>query len=171
NEALQAAEKGLKRLWEAYQKLRKIDCVQKGAPEKGSDEALSATVHRLLDELPVFMNDDFSTAKVLANLFELTPVINAIYDGITATGSLSVLTLQRLQQDMAHWLETVLGLQGVDEGRHEKLEQVMNLLIDIRKEARGRKDFVTSDKIRDRLAAFGIQLKDEKGGAMTWQID
>lgn len=171
NEALQAAEKGLKRLWEAYQKLKKIDCAQKGASGNGSDEALTQTVNRLLGELPLFMNDDFSTAKVLANFFELAPIINAIYDGLTPTGALATSTLLHLQKEMTHWLETVLGLQGMEEGGHNKLEQVMNLLIDIRKEARGRKDFMTSDKIRDRLASVGIQLKDEKGGEMTWRID
>jgi len=171
NEALQAAEKGLKRLWEAYQKLKKIDYAQKGAPGNGTDEALTQTVNRLLDEVPSFMNDDFSTAKVLANFFELVPVINAIYDGHTPAGALSASTLLHMQKEMTHWLETVLGLQGMEEGGHDKLEQVMNLLIDIRKEARGRKDFMTSDKIRDRLASVGIQLKDEKGGEMTWRID
>jgi cysteinyl-tRNA synthetase len=171
NEALQAAEKGLKRLWEAYQKLKKIDCAQKGASGNGSDEALTQTVNRLLGELHLFMNDDFSTAKVLANFFELVPIINAIYDGLTPTGALAASTLLHLQKEMTHWLETVLGLQGMEEGGHNKLEQVMNLLIDIRKEARGRKDFMTSDKIRDRLASVGIQLKDEKGGEMTWRID
>jgi cysteinyl-tRNA synthetase len=171
NEALQAAEKGLKRLWEAYQKLKKIDYVQKGAPGNGTDEALTQTVNRLLGEVPSFMNDDFSTAKVLANFFELVPVINAIYDGHTPAGALSASTLLHMQKEMTHWLETVLGLQGMEEGGHDKLEQVMNLLIDIRKEARGRKDFMTSDKIRDRLASVGIQLKDEKGGEMTWRID
>jgi cysteinyl-tRNA synthetase len=137
----------------------------------GTDEALTKTVHRLLGELPAFMNDDFSTAKVLANLFELVPIINAIYDGHTPAGALSASTLLHLQKEMSHWLETVLGLQGMEEGSHNKLEQVMSLLIDIRKEARGRKDFLTSDKIRDRLASMGIQLKDEKGGEMTWRID
>jgi cysteinyl-tRNA synthetase len=178
NEALQAAEKGLKRLWEAYQKLQKIDGEKKGASASpvtsgadGTDEALTKTVHRLLGELPAFMNDDFSTAKVLANLFELVPIINAIYDGHTPAGALSASTLLHLQKEMSHWLETVLGLQGMEEGSHNKLEQVMSLLIDIRKEARGRKDFLTSDKIRDRLASMGIQLKDEKGGEMTWRID
>jgi cysteinyl-tRNA synthetase len=171
NEALQAAEKGLKRLWETYQKLQKIDPVQKGAPEKGADQALTSTIDRLLNELPVFMNDDFSTAKVLANLFELAPIINAVYDGHTPAGALAASTLRHLQKEMTHWMETVLGLQGMEEGGHNKLEQVMNLLIDIRKEARGRKDFVTSDKIRDRLAGIGIQLKDEKGGEMSWRID
>ncbi|NDF99759.1 MAG: hypothetical protein EB101_12760, partial [Chitinophagia bacterium] len=167
NEALQAAEKGLKRLWEAYQKLQKIDVAQKGASKgsgstdgNGTDEVLSQTVNRLLGEMPSFMNDDFSTAKVLANFFELVPIINAIYDGHTPPGALGASTLQHMQQEMTHWLETVLGLRGMEEGGHNKLEEVMRLLIDIRKEARGRKDFVTSDKIRDRLASVGIQLKD-----------
>jgi cysteinyl-tRNA synthetase len=59
-------------------------------------------------------------------------------------------------------------MQAADQ---EKLQGVMELLIDIRREAKGRRDFMTSDKIRDQLATLGIQLKDEKGGGMSWNLD
>lgn len=169
NEALQAAEKGLRRLWDAYEGLRKIDLNKAGAI-KGNDQELESKIKGLLAELPVFMNDDFSTAKVLANLFELVPVINAVKDGITPVGALSVSILQELLSAFHLWLEQILGLRGVSAADHSKLKEVMELLIDIRKEAKGRKDFGTSDAIRDRLAALGIQLKDEKGGGMSWTI-
>ncbi len=63
-----------------------------------------------------------------------------------------------------------MGLKGVSEADNSKLQGVMQLLIDIRKEARGRKDFITSDKIRNQLAEMGILLKDEKGGEMSWEV-
>ena len=171
NEALLAAEKGLRRLWDAYEGLLKLDFNQVGnKAATGTDEALEAKIKALLAELPEFMNDDFSTAKVLATIFELVPVLNSIKDGITAPGSVSVLLLQEISSTLTLWIEQILGLRGVTEADHSKLKDVMELLIDIRKEAKGRKDFATSDAIRDRLAAMGIQLKDEKGGGMSWTI-
>ncbi len=77
NEALQAAEKGLKRLWEAYEVLKKIEGDEN---ETGGDETLDAKVRKQLLEMDEFMNDDFHTAKVLANMFDLAPVINSIKD-------------------------------------------------------------------------------------------
>ena len=68
-------------------------------------------------------------------------------------------------------MEDVFGLQAVTEADNEKLKGVMELLIEIRKEAKLRKDFITSDKIRDQLVALGIQLKDEKGGGTSWSIE
>ena len=172
NEALQAAEKGLRRMWDAYEGLKRLDFSRVGAAgTTGQDAALESKIKSLLEELPVFMNDDFSTAKVLANIFELVPVINSIKDGITPKGAVAVTTLQHLLASLQLWLEDILGLRGVTEADNTKLQQVMELLIDIRMEAKGRKDFVTSDKIRDRLASMGIQLKDEKGGGMSWTLD
>lgn len=172
NEALQAAEKGLRRMWDAYEGLKKLDISLVGAPgEAGQDASLEMKINNLLEELPVFMNDDFSTAKVLANIFELVPVINAIKDGITPKGTVSVATLHQLLVSLQLWLEDILGFRSVTEADTSKLQQVMELLIDIRKEAKDKKDFATSDKIRDRLATMGIQLKDEKGGGMSWTLD
>jgi len=101
----------------------------------------------------------------------LVPILNAIKDGITPTGALSASTITNLQSTLRLWLETILGLKSVQAADQEKLQGVMELLIDIRKEAKGKRDFMTSDKIRDRLAALGIQLKDEKGGGMSWTLD
>ena len=172
NEALQAAEKGLRRMWDAYEGLKKMDLTAVGAEGSlGKEEALESKIKQLLEELPAFMNDDFSTAKVLANIFELVPIINSIKDGITPKGAVSTATLQYLTATLKLWLEDILGLRLVTAADNNKLQQVMELMIDIRKEAKGKKDFVTSDKIRDRLAEIGIQLKDEKGGGMSWTIE
>ncbi len=168
NEALLASEKGLKRLWEAYEKLR----VMSYEPQENSlDNELETRCTKLLAEFDEFMNDDFSTAKVLANMFELAPVINSIKDKIIPAASVSRSTFELLQSKMKIWVEDILGLKAVSEADNEKLQGVMQLLIEIRKEAKSRKDFATSDKIRNQLAAMGITLKDEKGGEMSWNVE
>ncbi len=173
NEALQASEKGLKRLWEAYEKLGVISLPagQAGYELGGPiDNELDKKVNTLLNELPEFMNDDFSTAKVMANLFELVPVINGIKDKLIPVSSISAETLELMKISFKAWIEDILGLKGISEGDNQLLQGVMDLLVDIRKEAKGKKDFATSDKIRNQLAQLGIALKDEKDGGMSWGV-
>jgi cysteinyl-tRNA synthetase len=169
NEALLAAEKGLKRLWDAYENLGKLTA--EGLQPTPGDAALDGRVATLLAEFDEFMNDDFSTAKVLANMFELVPVINSMKDKTIAVTALSQATFSALQSKLKVWIEDIFGLKSVTEADNSKLQGVMQLLIDIRKEAKSRKDFATSDKIRNQLAQLGILLKDEKGGDMSWNIE
>ncbi len=117
------------------------------------------------------MNDDFNTARVLASMFELVPIINSIKDKTIAITAISADTLTLLQSKFKSYLEDVFGLKPVNEADNAKLQGVMQLLIDIRKEAKGKKDFATSDKIRNQLTQLGINLKDEKGGEMSWSIE
>ncbi len=166
NEALIASEKGLKRLWDAYENLQNLTSPGGNA----EDAALDKKVKSLLDEFEEFMNDDFSTAKVLANIFELVPVINSMKDKTIAVNAISAETFELLRSKLKTWLEDILGLTSVSEVDNEKMRGVMQLLIDIRKEAKGKKDFATSDKIRNQLSALGISLKDEKDGNMSWSI-
>jgi cysteinyl-tRNA synthetase len=168
NEALQAAEKGLKRLWEAYEKLRAMSY----EPREGTlDKELEARSSKLIAEFDEFMDDDFSTAKVMANMFELVPVINSMRDKTIPVSALSKETFELLQKQMKVYIEDILGLKSVTEADNEKLKGVMDLLIDIRKEAKSKKDFATSDKIRNQLTKLGISLKDEKEGGMSWNIE
>ncbi|MBK6828821.1 MAG: cysteine--tRNA ligase [Chitinophagaceae bacterium] len=168
NEALQAAEKGLKRLWDAYEKLQAL-VAEPGST--GTDAELGDKVKKLLTEFDEYMNDDFGTARVLANMFELVPVINSMKDGIIAVSAISADTLEWMKKQMKVFVEDIFGLKAVNEADNEKLKGVMDLLIAIRKEAKTKKDFVTSDKIRDELARLGISLKDEKGGGMSWAVE
>jgi len=168
NEALQASEKGLKRLWDAYEVLGKLQAT--GNRGEASDPELDAKVIKLINEFDEFMNDDFNTAKVLGSMFELVPVINSIKDGLIATDAIAASTLLLLQQKFKSYLEDVFGLQN-NAAHDEKLNGVMDLLIEIRKEAKTKRDFTTSDKIRNQLATIGISLKDEKGGEMSWGIE
>jgi cysteinyl-tRNA synthetase len=171
NEALQASEKGLKRLWEAYENLGKLRAMSYELRAEADDAELDSKVKNLIAEFDEFMNDDFSTARVLANMFELAPVINSMKDKIIPVTSLSKETFELLQKQFSVYIEDILGLKSISAADNEKLQGVMQLLIDIRKEAKGKKDFVTSDKIRNQLAQLGITLKDEKGGEMSWAIE
>lgn len=173
NEALQAAERGLKRLWEAYEVLKKLEEEPRTpAGKKGLDidETLDAKVNKLVDEFEEFMSDDFNTARVLANMFELAPIINGIKDGHIENGALRAATIQKLKTTMQVFLEDIFGLKGERSGDDGKLDSVLQLLINIRKDARSKKDYMTSDKIRNELATIGIQLKDEKDGSMSYSL-
>ena len=168
NEALIAAEKGLKRLWEAYENLQKLPIaeIKNGQPETETD----TKVQKLLSEFDEFMDDDFNTAKVLANMFELVPIINGIKNKQLAADELSGSVILALQQKLKVYLESIFGLKG-DGVDNEQLNGVLQLLINIRKEAKAKKDFVTSDTIRNELFKLGVQLKDEKDGTVSYSVN
>lgn len=167
NEGLQASEKAFKRLWEAHEVLQKLDA---SGTHNATDAALDEKVQKLVAEFEEFMDDDFSSAKVLANMFELTSVINSLKDGLIKPDAIASSTLVTLQQQFALYIETIFGLKNESVGDNSKLSGVMQLLIDIRKEAKLKKDFVTSDKIRNQLNELGIAIKDEKDGGVSWSV-
>ncbi len=166
NDALLASEKGLKRLWEAYDNLKSLELGVMN--DECANKELNEKCHKLISEFDDFLNDDFSTAKVLANMFELTSTINAIKHKQIEATSISSNTLQLMQTRFTVYLEDILGLQSINENSNTSFEGVIQLLINIRKEAKAKKDFVTSDKIRIELAALGVLLKDEKDGTISW---
>lgn len=168
NEALQGSEKALKRLWEAYEWVSGQTGI--GSETSPADAALDAKVQKLVNEFTEFMDDDLNTAKVIANMFELVSVINSIKDKHIAADSLQSSTIAFLQAQLRLFVEEIFGLKSDRSDNSGKLDGVLQLLIDIRKEAKRRKDFVTSDKIRNELAALGVQLKDEKDGGMSYTI-
>lgn len=168
NDALKAAEKGLRRLLEANEVLQKFSFELN---ENAEDKELDDKVLKLLNELDEFMCDDLNTAKVLANLFELVPVINGIKDKHIAPKSLSQATFSLLQSKVKTYLEDILGLKNISENAGEQLHGAVQLLIEMRKEAKAKKDYVTSDKIRNELSSLGILLKDEKDGSVTYSFE
>jgi cysteinyl-tRNA synthetase len=169
NEALQASEKGLRRMWDAFIQLKKIDANSFNSSNP-TDAELEKNCVEILNALDDHMNDDLNTAKVLAGLFELVPVINSIKDGHIKTDALSSATINLMKKQFNVYLVDVFGLK--DEQKHDdkKLSSVLELIADIRKDARAKKDFATSDKIRNQLLEAGIQLKDEKNGEVSWEF-
>ena len=170
NDALLAAEKGLKRLMEAYEWLQKMNITNDDGQPGNINQELDEKVIKLLNEFDEYINDDFSTAKVLANMFELVPVINSLKDKNIPVHSLHAATLEMLQKKMKVYVEDILGLKTETLAEGEKLNGVLQVLIDLRKQAREKKDWATSDKIRNQLAEIGIILKDEKNGEMSWGL-
>ncbi|WP_320020336.1 cysteine--tRNA ligase [Labilibaculum manganireducens] len=158
NDALQAAEKGFKRLMTA---VATIDKIQASASSSNSVEELKAKCYEAL-------NDDFNTPVLIAHLFDGVKMINSLAVGketITAS-DLSVL------KDLYHNLVfDVLGLkdEGETGGDNEILDKVVRLLLSTRDEAKKNKDWATADKIRDELTNLGIVVKDTKDG-YEWEI-
>ncbi len=168
NEALQASEKALRRLWESYETLKKLPIPTN---EVAGNETWNQKIKQLCDTCADYLNDDFNTAKVLANLFELSSLINSIKGGQIKVNEIGNSTLQLLKDSFKTYLEDILGLQGMQEqqGSHT-IDKVMAVLLDIRKAAKARKDFATSDQIRNQLLEVGIQIKDEKDGSVSYTI-
>jgi cysteinyl-tRNA synthetase len=168
NEALQASEKALRRLWEAYEVLQELEL--KPSPAMVGPE-VDQKVRTLIAELDDFMNDDFNTAKVIANLFDLAPIINSIRSGQMPSAVLTAETLDALKLAFKTYVEDVLGLQGLAPAvDNTRLDKAISILADIRRDARARKDFATSDAIRNKLAEAGILLKDEKDGSVSYTL-
>ncbi|WP_340203205.1 cysteine--tRNA ligase [Ascidiimonas sp. W6] len=155
NDALVASEKGFNRLMEAYDLLKNIS-----ASESSGGFDVSAWRRDCFDA----MNDDFNTPILIAHLFEAAKNINQIKDG---KQTISVENLELLKTCMHDFIFEVLGLTEASNSgdtNDNKLNGVVELLIELRANARINKDFATSDKIRDELAEMGIQLKDGKEG-------
>lgn len=171
NEALQASEKALKRLWEAYANLANLTKSLMATGQGQGD--LDRKVYALVGDFKANMEDDFNTAKVLANMFEIVPIINGLKGGQIKPDEIAQETLDRLLKNLKLWIEDILGLKSPLQeagANSDKLEAVLKVLVDIRRQARTKKDWATSDEIRNQLAAAGILLKDEKDGSVSWLI-
>ena len=169
NEALQASEKGLRRIWDAFQLLNKFE-VPENVTDVATDSNLDKHCVDILNALDDHMNDDLNTAKVLAGLFELVPMINSMKDGHVKYNAISAATMLMMKDKFSVYLVDIFGLKDEKKQDDQKLSSVLELIADIRKDARAKKDFATSDKIRNQLLAAGIQLKDEKNGAVSWEF-
>ena len=167
NEALQASEKALRRFMEGYEWLQAQSF---GNETVSKDQVLADQLMTWTNELELFMDDDMNTAKVVANLFEILPSINSLKDKHIAADAVAGAVWATVQAQLKLFVESILGIK-VDKGANrQQLNGVVELLIEIRKQAKANKDFATSDKIRNQLAEMGIQLKDEKDGSMSYSL-
>ena len=168
NEALSAAEKGYQRLMNAAGVLRSMETSAfKEQGEGSEDAAILKSCQSCFDTL----NDDFNTAQTLASLFDLASKINALQHGQMKAENVSLQAFTTLSKTFEDVVFDIFGLREIDSGKNSKTEELVELLIEIRSRAREKKDFETSDKIRDDLQEIGIQLKDEKSGQTTFTIN
>ena len=194
NEALQAAEKGYKRLMQAGRELEispraslgrndssdaslgrngssdasndGVSVISSGA-EGGVEKSVSQAVATLIDNVYEALCDDLNTPVAIAHLFEAVKLING---GKLPEGDKAA--LRKLFEDVVYG---VLGLRDEEaaggSGKAEKaLEGVMDIVLEDRRKARAEKNWAESDRIRDLLASFGITVKDTKEGA-TWTLE
>ena len=155
DQAILASEKGYQRLMEAMNTLESIEA------SDSSDFAIAPWV----DSCYAAMNDDFNSPILIAQLFEATKWINQLNEG---GAKITQEDLELLRATIHSFVYDVLGLPKEMEGQNngqQQLDAAVNLLIDLRNQARVNKDFATSDAIRDRLQEAGIQLKDGKEGS------
>ncbi len=160
NEALQAAEKAYERMMDGWKRLNEI---------KASDVS-TINVKGLREKCDEAMNDDLNTPIVIAHLFDACKAINQVNDG---KATISQTDLDELKATFQTYLFDILGIIDEKAGGNgvnlKPYEEAVNLLLDIRRESKAKKDWATSDLIRDRLAAIGFDVKDTKDG-YEWKV-
>ena len=159
NEALQASEKAYNRLMEGWNNLAKIT----------SAATSTIDVKELRAKCYEAMNDDLSTPIVISHLFDGVRIINTVLAG---NATLSQADLDELRETMRMFMFDILGLvesKQAEGNGNEAYAQAVELLLEMRREAKARKDWATSDLIRDRLGEIGFELKDTKEGT-EWKL-
>lgn len=160
NDALRAADKGVKRLLDAVAAIERIK------PGSNSDFDIAA----FRKECYAALNDDLNTPILIANLFDAVKAINSAVDGKLSFTAEDLTSFRELVNTMVF---DILGLQSEDSASGESTETIeglMDLLLEIRKAARSNKDWATSDMIRDKLTGLGIVVKDGKDG-VNWEFN
>jgi cysteinyl-tRNA synthetase len=151
NEAMEASEKGFKRLMNAFTLLDKLEASATG------EVGIAPLLQRCYDA----MNDDFNSPVLIAELFEASRIINSVYDKKLKIDEKNLALLKQL---MNGFILDVLGLKN-EQVADNDLPNVMAMIMDLRKEAKQNRDYATSDKIREGLQKIGFQLNDGKDGS------
>ena len=164
NEALQASEKGLERLMEGMEALKRV------APVGGEGTVGMAYVDELRRKCYDAMNDDLNTPIVISHLFDACRTVNTLADKKATIGAEALAALSEVFRTFALDLLGLKEETGNGNAREEAFGHVVDMLLEQRMAAKANKDWATSDKIRDRLAALGFEVKDTKDG-FTWKLD
>lgn len=153
NDALDASEKGFRRLMNAVALLPKLVASVDG----------NIAIEPLREKCVNAMNDDFNSPVAIAELFEAARIINTVYDG---SAKITADELDKLKALINDFVFDIFGLKD-EESSNLELNEILEMMIELRKEAKENKDYATSDSIRLGLQKIGIQLKDSKEGT-TW---
>ena len=160
SEALEAAEKGLTRMQEAYNRLMSLK----------AGEKTNIVLTNLKELCTEAMDDDLNSPIVISHLFDSARVINTIYDG---KATISQDDLTELQNTWKTFVVDILGLRMEDttnsDTKMNAYKQAVDMLLEMRLQAKQEKDWAKSDYIRDRLVSFGFNIKDKKDG-FEWSL-
>jgi cysteinyl-tRNA synthetase len=163
NEALKASRKGLERLMDAIKQLNNISATENGEIDK-------AYTTSLRDKCYEAMNDDLNTPIVISHLFEACHIINQLTDKQT---TITPDALEELKAIFQTFSFDILGLRQDTDGNEERevaYSKAIDLLLEIRQQAKANKDWSTSDRIRNELSALGFEVKDTRDG-VTWKLN
>jgi cysteinyl-tRNA synthetase len=163
NEAIEAAEIFYKKLAEAAKKLGALQ----QAPVTNVDEETDKAINGYCDDCYAGMNDNFNSPKTLEALSNLSKWINSYAAGTRNSGEVAAQTFERMKKTYNDFFFDVLGLKAED-GDNADTDDLMQLVIKLRNEAKQNKDYATSDKIREGLKNIGFQLNDNKQGTTDW---
>ena len=164
NEALQAARKGYVKLMNGLHVLSQLEYPSEAGQ---ADEKLESDISKLIESCFRSLNDDLNTAKAIAGLFNLLKKINSMFLGHINVGSISRNTFDNMKQTYVMLVQDVLGLKDEKAGN---LEQMLQLVLQLYKEAKAAKDYVKVDEIRAGLKQQGIVIKDLKTG-VDWAYE
>ncbi len=164
DEALKAAEKGYKRLMSGIKILDGLSTTN-----NSNDSEVDKEINQLIEAVKTDMNDDFNTPKALSKLFELVTKINSFNEKHLDINQLKQSTLDMLKEVMNVFVFDIFGLKEDSDSNNNYLDGVMELVIELRQQARSNKDWTTSDLIRDKLNEANITIKDGKEGT-TWSL-
>jgi cysteinyl-tRNA synthetase len=167
NDALNAAEKGFRKLQNALAIVKKLEHKDTIRPNADLADALKALTKSLYQQ----MSDDFNTAKTLAVLFDMSSRINDFQSGNYSVNEVDADTFNEFKSTYIEFMEEVLGLKEEEAQNTQLLNGVIEVLIEMRKKARTDRNYALSDKIRDDLKRIGIQLKDGKNGEITYSVE
>lgn len=167
NEALQAADKGYRKLNQALKTIKELEA----SDSKNVGKERVDDMNRLSAECFVNMSDDFNSAKTLAVLFEMAARINDLKSRNISLDEIDPQTFEIFKKTFIGFVEDVLGLKEDVSPDEKILDSVLHLLIDLRKKAREDRNYALSDKIRDDLKKLGVQLMDGKEGEMSYVIE
>ncbi|MFB6319225.1 cysteine--tRNA ligase [Saccharicrinis sp. FJH54] len=160
NEALQASEKGLARLMDGFNKLSKIESTDKSTVD----------IQKLEDACYAAINDDLNSPIVIASLFDGVRIINSLLAG---KDTITKTDLDKLTALFHIFIFDILGLTAINEqsadSGSEPYKKAVDMLLNLRMEAKKNKDWATSDLIRDKLNEFGFEVKDTKEG-FEWKL-
>ncbi|MBK9633236.1 MAG: cysteine--tRNA ligase [Bacteroidetes bacterium] len=165
NKALQDAEKGYKKLMQSLKSLKEMPFV-----DGEMDSVLDNEIYKELELAKDNMNDDFNTPRALANLFALSSHINTFFHNGKKVVRIQRATYDELVRIFNGFLLDVFGLAMEEESNSMAMDGVMQLVIEMRNDARNKKDWPMSDKIRDYLKNAGIVLKDNKDGDTSYEV-
>src|SRR5690606_215101 len=133
---------------------------------KATTKRSDVNIDELKQRCYAAMDDDFNSPVLIAELFEAVRIVNSVYDGKLTIDEPSLSALKTLMQDFVH---DVLGLVDDNTGSDD-FEKLMEVVINLRNEAKQHKDYATSDRIREGLNTIGVQLKDSKEGTLWNKI-